>query len=56
VEKVVPGAYAEGFSPHYLRVRIYSGNKSGHWRGKLVNARLENTDGPQIKAVAVHKK
>jgi threonylcarbamoyladenosine tRNA methylthiotransferase MtaB len=56
VEKVVPGAYAEGFSPHYLRVRIYSGNKSRHWRGKLVNARLENTDGLQIKAVAVHKK
>jgi threonylcarbamoyladenosine tRNA methylthiotransferase MtaB len=56
VEKVVPGIYAEGFSPHYLRVRIYSGNKNRHWRGKLINARLESIDGQQIKAVAVHKR
>jgi threonylcarbamoyladenosine tRNA methylthiotransferase MtaB len=56
VEKVVPGTYAEGFSPHYLRVRIYSGNKNRHWRGKLINARLESIDGQQIKAVAVHKR
>lgn len=56
VEKVVPGAYGEGFSPHYLRVRIYSGNKSRHWRGKLINARLESIDGPHLKAVAVYKR
>ena len=56
VEKVVPEAYGEGFSPHYLRVRIYSNNKSRHWRGKLINARLESIDGPHLKAVAVYKR
>lgn len=55
VEKVVPGEYAEGFTPHYLRVRIYSENKGKHWRGKLINARLESLDGPYLKAVAVYK-
>ena len=56
VEKVAPGIYGEGFTPHYLRVRIYSGNKNRHWRGKLINARLESIDGPHIKAIAVHKR
>jgi len=56
VEKVMPGVYGEGFTPHYLRVRIYSGNKNGHWRGRLINARLESIDGRYIKAVAVYKR
>ena len=56
VEKVAPGIYGEGFTPHYLRVRIYSGNKNRHWRGKLINARLESIDGPHIKAIAVRKR
>ena len=56
VEKVAPGIYGEGLTPHYLRVRIYSGNKNRHWRGKLINARLESIDGRHIKAIVVHKR
>jgi threonylcarbamoyladenosine tRNA methylthiotransferase MtaB len=56
VEKVVPYCYSEGFSPHYLRIRIYTPIKGKHWRGKLVNARLESIDGSYLKASPVHKK
>jgi threonylcarbamoyladenosine tRNA methylthiotransferase MtaB len=55
VEKMVPNNYGEGFTPHYLKVRIYTPYKGRHWRGKLVNARLESIDGPYMKAVAVRK-
>lgn len=40
VEKVVPYEYAEGFTPHYVRVRIKSKIKGTHWRGKEVRACL----------------
>ncbi len=56
VEKVVPYSYGEGFTPHYLRVRISSNIKGLHWRGKIINARLEEEDGPYVKAVHVKKK
>lgn len=55
VEKVVSHQYAEGFTPHYLRVRIVTEIKGTHWRGKLINARLEKIDGPFIRAVRVKK-
>ncbi len=56
VEKVLPYAYGEGFTPHYLRVRIVSEFKGLHWRGKLINARLEKEDGPHIRAIHINKK
>lgn len=49
VEKVVPGAYGEGFTPHYLRTRIALKGKGHHWRGKLIKAKLERIEeGDQI--------
>ncbi|MFU8794538.1 MAG: tRNA (N(6)-L-threonylcarbamoyladenosine(37)-C(2))-methylthiotransferase MtaB [Dethiobacteria bacterium] len=36
VEKVVPYEYGEGFTPHYLRVKISSEIKGLHWRGREV--------------------
>lgn len=55
VEKIVPYSYGEGFTPHYLRVRISSGIKGLHWRGKLINARLEEEDGSYLRAVRMRK-
>jgi len=56
VEKVVPYSYGEGFTQHYLRVKIDMDIKGLHWRGKLINARLEKEDGSEIKAIRVKKK
>lgn len=56
VEKVMPYCYGEGFTPHYLRTRIYTPIKGRHWRGKLVNARLESIDGSMLKASPVHRR
>jgi len=56
VEKVIPYCYGEGFTPHYLRTRIYTPIKGRHWRGKLVNARLESIDGSMLKASPVHRR
>ncbi|MDW7738911.1 MAG: tRNA (N(6)-L-threonylcarbamoyladenosine(37)-C(2))-methylthiotransferase MtaB [Bacillota bacterium] len=53
VEKVEPYSYGEGFTPHYLRVKVNTDLKAVHWRGKIVNALLEKEDGPYIKAVRV---
>lgn len=55
VEKVVPYSHATGLTAHYLRARIETNIKGLHWRGKLVNARLEKDDGPEIKAIRVKK-
>jgi threonylcarbamoyladenosine tRNA methylthiotransferase MtaB len=55
VEKVVPYSYAEGFTPHYLRVRIASAIKGLHWRGKEIGACLVEEAGPHIKATRVKK-
>ncbi len=41
IEKVVPGAYGEGFTPHYLRTRVALKGKGRHWRGKPIKAKLE---------------
>lgn len=51
VEKVKPYQWAEGLTPHYLRVRIATGIKGLHWRGKVINARLEKEEGPLIRAL-----
>ncbi len=56
VEKVVPYSFSEGFIPHYLRVRIITDIKGLHWRGKVINARLEKEDGPYIRAVHINRK
>ncbi len=56
VEKVVPYAYAEGFTPHYLRAKIYTDIKGLHWRGRLINARLEKDEDPVIAGVRVKKR
>jgi len=56
VEKVVPFSYGEGFTPHYLRVRINSEIKGLHWRGKVINARLDCDDGSCIGAVPIKKR
>ena len=55
VEKVVPYTYGEGFTPHYLRVRIYSEIKGLHWRGKEIGARLNKEEGPYINATRVRR-
>jgi threonylcarbamoyladenosine tRNA methylthiotransferase MtaB len=44
VEKVVPGAYGEGFTSHYLRTRVALKGKGRHWRGKLIKAKLERVE------------
>jgi len=56
VEQVAPYSHAEGFTPHYLRVKISMDIKGLHWRGKLINARLEKNEGPEIRAIRVKKK
>lgn len=56
VEKVVPYSHGEGFTPHYLRVRIDMDIKGRHWRGKLVRARLEKEAGPDLVAVPLKRK
>ncbi len=54
VEKVIPYAYGEGFTPHYLRVRIETDIKAGHWRGREIEAVLEAEEGSYL--TAKHKK
>ncbi len=44
IEKVVPGAYVEGFTPHYQRARISLEGKGRPRRGKLIKARLDRTE------------
>ncbi len=55
VEKVTPYSHGEGFTPHYLRVKIDMEIKGLHWRNKLINARLEKEDGPALRAVKIRK-
>jgi len=55
VEKVVPNSYGEGFTPHYLRARIITEIKGLHWKGRIINARLEKEEDTLIKAVHVKK-
>ncbi len=55
VEKVVPYSFAEGLTPHYLRVQISNEIKGLHWRGKVINARLEEENGPYLRAVRIKK-
>ncbi len=55
VEKVIPFSYGEGFTPHYLRVRINSEIKGLHWRGKEINARLVEESPPYIKATHIKR-
>ncbi len=56
VEKVVPYTYGEGFTPHYLRARVNSSIKGLHWRGKEINARLEQIEGPHFIATHIKKR
>ncbi len=56
VEKVVPYAYGEGFTPHYLWVRINTSIKGIHWRGSEVNARLDQDEGSHIRAAYTKSK
>lgn len=56
VEEVVPYSHAEGFTPHYLRVKIKMDIKGAHWRGKMINARLEKEEGSCLIGVPVKKK
>jgi len=56
VEKVVPYSHGEGFTPHYLRVKIDMDIKGLHWRGKLIKARLEKEEGPDLTAVPLKRK
>lgn len=55
VEKVEPGAYGEGFTEHYLRVRVALDGKGRGWRGKLIAARLETVEDHFIWAVPVRQ-
>ncbi len=55
VEKVVPYLHGEGFTPHYLRVRITSEIKGLHWRGREIKARLIEEDGSNIRAIHVKR-
>ncbi len=56
VEKVVPYSFGEGFTPHYLRVKIDADIKALHWKGKEINARLEQEDGDCLRAVHIRRK
>lgn len=56
VEKVVPYSFGEGFTPHYLRVKIDADIKGLHWRGREIDARLEQEDGDCLRAVHVKRK
>ncbi len=55
VEKVVPYQYGEGFTPHYVRVRIKTGLKALHWRGSEINARILDQSGFLMSAEYVRK-
>lgn len=55
IEKVLPYTYGEGFTAHYLRVRIASTIKGLHWRGKLIRARLESEENTHINATHVKR-
>ncbi len=50
VEKVEPYQWAEGLTPHYLRVKIDTKIKGLHWRGNVIRARLEKEEGSIIRA------
>ncbi len=56
VEKVVPYSYGEGFTPHYLRVKIDADIKGLHWKGREIDARLEQEDGDCLRAVHIRRK
>lgn len=56
IEKIVPFNYGEGFTPHYLRVRIDSEIKGLHWRGKIINARLDRDEDSCMGAIPVKKR
>jgi len=56
VEKVIPHLYGEGFTPHYLRVRINTDIKGLHWRGSEILASLEQDEGAHIRAAHVKLK
>lgn len=56
VEKVLPYSYGEGFTPHYLRVKIDADIKGLHWRGREIDARLEQEEGNCLRAVHIRKK
>jgi len=55
VEKVVPYQYGEGFTPHYMRVRIKTGIKGLHWRGREITARILEESGSFMIAEHVRK-
>ncbi len=44
VEKVEPYHFGEGFTPHYMRVRIKMDIKGRHWRNQIVRARIEGEE------------
>ncbi|MBS3943123.1 MAG: tRNA (N(6)-L-threonylcarbamoyladenosine(37)-C(2))-methylthiotransferase MtaB [Dethiobacter sp.] len=44
VEKVIPDAYGEGFTPQYFRARVVLKGKGRRWRGKLLKVRLNRMD------------
>ncbi len=56
VEKVVPYAYGEGLTPHYLRVRVSSDIKGLHWRGREIDALLDQEEGGYVTAARVKKR
>lgn len=55
IEKVEPGEYGEGLTPHYLRVRVALEGKGRGWRGKLINACLEREEDHFVWAVPVRQ-
>lgn len=56
VEKVVPYKYAEGLTPHYMRVKINTPIKGLHWKGKEVLAVIEGEDNSSLVAAHVKRK
>ncbi len=56
VEKVEPYNYGEGFTPHYMRVKIDADVKALHWRGREIDARLEQEEVNCLRAVHIKKK
>lgn len=56
VEKVVPYSYAEGLTPHYMRVKINTPIKGLHWKGKEILAAIDGEKDSTLTAAHVKRK
>lgn len=55
VEKVVPYRYAEGLTPHYMRVKINTSIKGLHWKGKEIMVAIDREENSALVAAQVKR-